>query len=239
MRIALFISGGGSTMEAIVKATLDGTLENVVPALVIASNTDSCGIEKAKKLGIALNDIVILNSKLFSDEETFGEAIISECKKRSVDFIGQYGWMVKTPKNVCDAFLGMIVNQHPGPLDTGRPDFGGTGMYGLRVHQTRLAFVQKVNRDFWTEATAHRVTTNFDEGKVLKREQIQILPNDTAEILRERVLPIEHKIQIELLKDFVENNIKEYNREIPLVLPGEEKILTECKAKAIEMYPKG
>ena len=147
--------------------------------------------------------------------------------------------MVKTPKNVCDAFLGMIVNQHPGPLDTGRPDFGGTGMYGLRVHQTRLAFVQKVNRDFWTEATAHRVTTNFDEGKVLKREQIQILPNDTAEILRERVLPIEHKIQIELLKDFVENNIKEYNREIPLVLPGEEKILTECKAKAIEMYPKG
>jgi phosphoribosylglycinamide formyltransferase-1 len=239
MRIALLISGGGSTMEAIIKATQNGTLVNVVPALIIASNINVNGINKAKELGISINDIVILDPKLFSNEELFGDSIIFECKKRNVDFIGQYGWMVKTPKNVCDAFYGMIANQHPGPLDTGRPDFGGTGMYGLRVHQARLEFVNKVNRDFWTEATAHRVTANFDEGVVLKRKKVVILENDTAEILKERVLPIEHEVQIELLKDFSENKVEELKREIPLILQGEEGILLECKENAINMYPKG
>jgi len=239
MRIALFISGGGTTMEAIVKATQNGTLKNVIPALVIASKENAGGISRAKNLGIKEEDILILNPKNFKTEEEFGEEIIKECKKRKVDFIGQYGWMVKTPDNVINAYENKIINQHPGPLDTGRLDFGGAGMYGMRVHQARLEFVRKVNRDFWTEATAHRVTTNFDEGKIVKRKQVSILPDDTAEILQKRVLPIEYEVQIETLKDFSEGKVKEFYRETPLILPGEEEILKECKQLAIKMYPKG
>ena len=239
MRIALLISGGGTTMEAIIKATEGEALKGVTPSLVIASNENAGGIEKARKLGIKDEDILIINPKSFETREKFGEKIIEECKKRNVDFIGQYGWMVMTPENVIKEFEGMIVNQHPGPLDTGRPDFGGIGMYGMRVHQTRLFFVNKVKRDYWTEATTHRVTSKFDEGVVIKREQVPILPDDTAETLQARVLPIEHKVQIEALQDFANSTISEFHRETPLVLEGEESILEECKRLAIKLYPNG
>ena len=239
MRIALLISGEGTTMEAIIKATKSGVLKDVIPALIISSRENAGGIEKAKALGISEKDIVIINPKNFSKPEAFGEVILHECRVRDVDFIGQYGWHAKTPENVCSAYKGMIVNQHPTPLDTGRPDFGGVGMYGLRDHQARLLFIRKTNRDFWTEATAHRVTTNFDEGKIVKRKQIPILPDDTAESLQARVLPIEHEVQIETLRDFVSGTVVEFTRSEPLIHPGEEGILEECKQLAIKMYPNG
>lgn len=239
MKIALLISGGGSTMEAIIKATQNGVLKDVEPVLVIANREDAGGIEKARNLGIKDEDILIIRPKDFLSREDFGEKIISECKKRNVDFIGQYGWMVLTPENVIREYKNMIVNQHPGPLDMGEPDFGGKGMYGLRVHQARIEFVKKVNRDFQTEATCHRVTEEFDKGAILKRREVPILDTDTAEILQARVLPMEHSVQIEVLQDFVNNNVKEWHRENPLVLPSEEGILKECKELAIKMYPKG
>jgi phosphoribosylglycinamide formyltransferase-1 len=238
MRIALLISGGGTTMEAILKACKNGTLQNVFPVLIIASKENAGGIQKALNLGIQKKDILIINPKDFKNSEEFGEKIISECKKRNVEFIGQYGWLAKTPENVCEAYKEMIVNQHPGPLDTGKPGFGGIGMYGLRVHQARILFVKRTDRDFWTEAITHRVTANFDEGGIVKRQQVPILPDDIAETLQARVLPVEHKVQIEALKDFSEGKVKEFVREIPLVMPGEEKILEECKEEAIKMYPK-
>jgi len=239
MKIALLISGSGTTMEAIIKACQNGMLKNVIPSLVISSSSNAGGTEKARKLGIKSEDILIINPKNFKTRDEFGEEIIKECKKRNVNFIGQYGWMVMTPENVINKFKNMIVNQHPGPLDTGKPDFGGKGMYGMRVHQTRLLFVRKVNRDFWTEATTHRVTAKFDEGVILKRHQVSILPDDTAEILQARVLPVEHQVQIETLQDFANKTVLEFHREEPLIRKGEEKILEECKKLAIKMYPNG
>lgn len=237
MKVALFISGSGTTMQAIIEAVQDGRLSGIEVALVVASNTNAGGIEKAKNLGIKDENILVINPKNFKSRIEFGEEIIRQCVSRGVDFVGQYGWMVMMPENVIDKFKGMIVNQHPGPLDTHRPDFGGVGMYGVRVHQARLEFVRKVNRDFWTEATAHRVTAKFDEGAVVKRKQVPILRDDRAETLQARVLPVEHEVQIEALQDFANKNVVEFVRENPLVLPGEEKILAECKELAIKMYP--
>ena len=241
IKLAFLISGGGSTMEAIIKACQNGELSDleIEPALIISSNPNSLGIEKAKNLGIDPKNILVINPKDYEDRNVFGETILKACQEREVNLVGQFGWMTKTPDNVINAFPDMIINQHPGPLDTGRPDFGGTGMYGLRVHEARLEFVNKVNRDFWTEVTTHRVTANFDEGKIIKRKQVPIFPGDTAETLQARVLPIEHEVQIEVLRDFADNIVEEYHRQIPLVLPSEESILEECKANAKKLYPNG
>ncbi len=241
MKIALLISGGGTTMEAIIKACKNGILKDkIFPVLVITNRENAGGIEKARKLGINDKDILIIKSKDFKNKDEFGEKIIKECIKREVDFIGQYGWLVMTPENVINIYSDRIVNQHPGPLDPkGNGDFGGIGMYGKRVHQARLCFVKKTQRNFWTEATAHRVTAEFDEGAILKRHQVPILEDDTAESLQERVLPVEHQVQIELLKDFSEGTVSEFHRESSLVLPNEEKILAECKELAIKLYPHG
>lgn len=240
MRIALLISGGGTTMQAIIRACQANDLMGVEPVLVISSKEGAGGIEKARACGIKEEDILVLNPKDFESSEKFGEKIIEECKKRNVDFIGQYGWLAKTPENVCATYKDMIVNQHPGPLDPGGiGDFGGAGMYGMRVHEARLEFVRATNREFWTEATCHRVTSNFDEGEILKCKRVEILPNDTAETLQARVLPVEYEVQIAVLQSFANNAVTEYHREVPLVRPDELDTLLDCKTNAIAKYPKG
>ncbi len=239
MRIALLISGNGTTAEQIILAVNSGTLKGIEPALVIASRDGIPGIERVMKAGISKEDVVVIQPGDFENEKAFGEAIIKTCEARGVEFIGQYGWMQKTPRNVVERFRGMMVNQHLGPLDPGRPDFGGTGMYGRRVHAARLYFVRQTNHDFWTEATAQRVAVEFDGGAVLKRKQVLILPDDDVAALQERVLPVEHEVQIETLHDFATGQVKELKRETPLVLPGEETILEEAKRAAILLFPKG
>ncbi len=239
MKIALLISGGGTTAAAIISACRSGRLEDVEPACVIASSKDGGGIEKARGLGLAERDILVIDPLKFSSTEAFGEAILSACRDRGVDLIGQYGWMCLTPANVVEAYGKMMVNQHPGPLDPGHPDFGGAGMFGRRVHCARLLFVQKTGRDFWTEAMAQRVAVNFDQGAILRRQQVEILPEDSVESLAARVLPVEHEVQIQTLQDFANNSVKEWLRPERLVKPGEEIILERVKAEAKRLYPQG
>ncbi|MBI2889050.1 MAG: phosphoribosylglycinamide formyltransferase [Candidatus Liptonbacteria bacterium] len=252
MRIALLISGGGTTAEAIIRATKAGRLTSIEITCVIASGAEARppslrsgvsgragGIERAKKAGAPEKDVLVLSPKSFPSREEFGEAIIKECRARGVDFVGQYGWLVKTPENVVAAFEGRIVNQHPGPLDPGRLDFGGKGMFGRRVHAARLFFVRAAKRDFWTEATAHRVVAEYDKGAVLCAKRVSILESDTPETLAARALPVEHEVQIETLAMFAKGEVQEIKREMPLVFPGEEKILEEAKRKAMVMFPNG
>lgn len=235
----MLVSGKGTTMETIIKACQEGRLTGVEPALVISNTRDSDALGRAKRLGIPEKDVLVIRPKDFKTPEEFGEAIIKECQARGVNLIGQYGWYMLTPENVINKFKERIINQHPGPLDSGRPDFGGPGMYGLRVAEARLEFVRATNRDFWTEATTHFVAPEFDKGAPIKTKRVEILPSDTAEILHARVLPAEHELQVEALQDFVEGKVAVVKRHAPLVQKGEEKILEECKKNAMKKYPNG
>ncbi len=239
MRIALLISGEGTTAEQIITAARSGRLNGIEPVLLIASRAGIGGIERALRAGIPKDDITIMQPGDFQNEEAFGEGIITACRARGVKLIGQYGWMPRTPQNVIELFQTTIINQHPGPLDPGRPDFGGVGMYGRRVHAARLHFVQRTKRDFWTEATAQRVASRYDEGAVLKRKRVMILPADDTASIQERLLSAEYETQIETLRDFARGEVKELEREMPLVLPGEEKILEEAKNIGMRLFPKG
>ncbi len=240
MKIALLISGGGTTAAAVIsECRSGGRLEGVTPVLVIASRPDAGGIQKALDLGVAPEDVIVIDPKKFPTPGTFGSAIVSECEKRGVEFVGQYGWMVKTPANVIARYKGWMTNQHPGPLDVGRPDFGGIGMYGMRVHAARLLFVRETGHDFWSEATAQRVEEEFDKGVVVKRAQVPIMQGDTPETLAARMLPVEHMVQIETVLDFLHHTVHEKLRDTPLISPDEVAALESCKAEAILKYPKG
>lgn len=239
MKVALLISGGGTTAAAIIDACRNGSLTGVEPVCVIASSANAGGIKKARDLGIPDRDILIIDPKDFDQARAFGQAIIAACRERAVDFIGQYGWMCLTPENVIKAYEGMMVNQHPGPLDPGYPDFGGKGMFGRRVHCARLLFVRQVARDYWSEATSHRVEKEFDTGAIVRAVRVPIFPDDTPETLSARMLPVEHKAQIQTIRDFATGQVQEWVRPDRLVRPGEEFFLEEVKQQAIQLYPKG
>lgn len=240
MNLALLLSGGGTTAARIISECRAGkTLEGMTPVLVISSDPEAGGIKKAKALGIAPEDVIVIERKDFDTPEAFGEAIIAECSKREVDIIGQYGWMVKTPANVIAKYEGKMINQHPGPLDIGHQDFGGAGMYGMRVHSARLCFVNKTQHNYWSEATAQRVAAEFDTGVVIKSKRVPIHIDDTPEMLQERMLPVEHEVQVLALEDFLNNDVTEVTRSERLVGEHDLNILNECKQEAILKYPKG
>lgn len=239
IRLALLISGAGTTMEAIIKATQEQRLNGVEPLLIIASTKEAEGIRRAEALGFPQGDVVVINPKNFATPEEFGEKILAECVARNINFIGQYGWLPKTPANVIEKYRGRIVNQHPVPLDPGHPDFGGKGMWGRRAVCARLLFVKRVDRDYWTEATTHLVEEEFDKGVVLKAIRAPIQYDDTVETLDARLRKAEHIAQIETLRDFVNGTVSEVHRATSLVFPGEVKILEECKEIAMELYPHG
>lgn len=238
LKLALFISGGGTTASAIIKACFSDLLI-IDPVLIIANKKDIFGIDRLKQLGFRKIDIVVVNPKTYKYPNNFADNLLDECTKRKVDLIGQYGWLPLTPKKLIKYYKNRIINQHPGPLDTGRADFGGKGMYGRRVHAAVLYFRRMTKHDFWTEATTHFVTEEFDKGYVIKRQQIKINSDDTIESLQEKVLPIEHKVQIEALKDFADGKVKGFKRNTPLIKKTELKILKEAKRIAEIYYPNG
>lgn len=235
-KLASLISGGGTTMQEIVKACQSGEITMDV-SCVISSNPNANGIEKARNLGI---DIVVIDPGKFRggdgkvDQDSFGSAILRELKLRGTTVVTQNGWLPLTPKSVIEEYSNTIFNQHPGPV----PEFGGKGMYGRRVHAARLLFARETKRDFWTEVIAQRVHVNYDEGALVGSNRVDIFPNDTVEDLQQRALPAEHRVQIEFLKKLAHGNIKELPR-THLIHPGEESLLDSVKRTARLLYPNG
>ncbi len=239
-RLAILISGSGTTMAEIIKATQIGEVDLDI-ACVIASNSKAKGLEIACQLGINPERLKIISPLEFKeadgkvDRKAFGEALLQPLKCFDATVVTQNGWLPLTPEHIIDEYEDAMFNQHPGPV----PEFGGKGMFGRRVHAARLLFVRMTKRDYWTEAIAQRVHRDFDQGAVVKSTRVDILSEDIVDDLQQRVLPAEHQVQIDLLKDVASGNIKEVTRGEMLVRPGEEQILFLEKKNSKNAIPKG
>ena len=142
LRTAFLISGGGTTMAAALDAISCGRLTGIVPACVIASKPDAGGIANAVDRGIDEANIIIVKRRDFSSAENYAEALLFFLRRKGVRLVSQNGWLPMTLRAVIGEYPGMIINQHPGPLHPGRPDFGGKGMFGRAVHAARLYFLR-------------------------------------------------------------------------------------------------
>lgn len=242
-RLGILISGGGTTMNEIIKAQQNQEISNVEIACIIASRYEAGGIEKAKKLGIPEEDIIVINPNDFRDkvnrkidQNSFGKKIINELKKRGVSFVTQNGWMPLTPENVIKEFESRIFNQHPAPV----PEFGGKGMYGRRPHQAIIEFSRLTNRvNLWTEVIGQEVNIDYDAGVVVSSKRVDFSLTDDGDSLQKRALPVEHRVQIEMIKKFALGSLKKIYRKESIVLAGQENYLKKAKEIAIKKYPNG
>jgi len=233
--VGTFISGGGSTVLEIFRATCDGRLSNTELRLIASSRPEKISDKLKEEVPPEL--FVEVRPENYRTREEYGEALIKAARAVRADIIGQYGHTPLTPENVIVEFPQMI-NQHPGPIDPGPHDFGGRGMSSAdRVHTARLLFVRETRRNFWTEVTAQRVSTAFDAGKVLKRGSVEIRPDDTVETLGKRAILVEREIQVATLKDFEEGTVVELPPYPDLVLRHEIPILIWAKKAAQYLYP--
>ncbi len=242
LNIALCISGGGTTMQYLIKECISGKLK-ANPALIISSRKDADGIEKAKVLDIPEDRIKVIPAKLFRENnEAAGDEFIKACKEHKIDLLCLCGFLPFTPHNVIEEFRDNSFNQHPGALDPGFEDFGGVGMYGIRPHAASIYFKQglranEIWRRFYTEATTHRVTNSIDGGAILRREELEVEDNYSPEMLQQLLLPIEYRNVSNTIADFVNGTVSEYIRPARLIHEAEIQILKKSKEKAIKNYP--
>lgn len=253
LRAALFISGGGTTAEAIIKANAAGTLPHLEIACVIASRKDAEGSKKAKKWGVRTR---IVDPRNFKTQEEFGEALLALLKKLNIELISQNGWLPLTPPKVVKVYQNRLINQHPGPLDPGRDDFGGKGMYGARVTCARIIFALLSGRaNLWTEATTHWVTNKYDQGKLLQTRLLKLGPlpyivtkdiethaQDIIQMTKKvqsELLPLEHTNVIATLQLFKKGTPAGFTRKSPLVAQKNLKDLETAKRWAIRLFPHG
>lgn len=242
LKLAMLISGGGTTMLEIIQACQKGPLRKLIePALVIASKDGIGGIIKAIKAKIPSERIHIHDPKMYQNREEFGDALLQLLREHSIDLVGQYGWLPRTPDNVVAAYEGRAINQHNAPLDPGRPHFGGDGCYGRRNVCARLYYVRKTGclEDQFTEATTHCVTTMVDEGEVIGRTPVEILPSDDVISLQQRLLIVEHQLQIEVLERLARGTARPLRREKPLIPKWRVPLLEESKYIARLLFPRG
>ncbi len=238
-RLGTLISGGGTTMNEMIKAIQSGEVDMEI-GCILSSTPDAKGVEKARKLGIPAQDIVVVNPKDFRHfatmeerREAFGKQMISVLMEHGVSVVTQNGWLPFTPPNVTQRFEGRIYNQHPGAPE----DFDE--LYGRQVHSAVLHFMRLARRTIKTEAVAHRVTDVVDGGAVVKATAIDIDPYETVSTLQAKVLPEEHRLQIALLKEIVAGTVHNMPRASMLKSENEEVFLTEAKRLAKEDYPQG
>ena len=175
-KIAVFVSGGGTNLQALIDAQRRGEIEHGEIVLVLSSSHTAFALERAKRAGIKS---AVVTKKEEGSQEAFEEKVRAILKKEKIDLIVLAGFMSILTKSFTDDYPERIINVHPSLI----PSFCGKGFYGLKVHEAALEKGVKV-----TGATVHFVNEIPDGGKILFQKAVEIKEDDTPEILQRRVM---------------------------------------------------
>lgn len=177
-KIAVFVSGGGTNLQALIDAQRDGKIKSGEIVLVLSSNPNAYALERARTAGIKG---VTVSRKECSDSKEFEAKIISELEKSGAELIVLAGFMSILSADFTRRYNDRIINVHPSLI----PSFCGKGYYGLAVHKAALEYGVKV-----TGATVHFVNEIPDGGRIISQKAVKIRNNDTAQTLQKRVMKL-------------------------------------------------
>jgi len=193
IRLAVLISGGGTTLLNFLEAIKTDRLRAEIP-LVIASRSDCGGIAKAERAGIPC---VVLPRKSFASIEAFSDAIFDQCRQARVDLVTLAGFLslIRVP----DDYLGRVMNIHPSLI----PAFCGRGFHGHHVHESALARGVKVSG-----CTVHFADNEYDHGPIIVQRCVPVLTEDTPDTLAARVFEAECQAYPEAIELFRQGRLK-------------------------------
>ena len=174
MKVAVFASGSGSNLQALLDTCRGDAPARVV--LVVSNNPRAKALERASNAGVATAVL---------DDPADGRSITQLLGQHGVDLVVLTGYLKLVPADVVRAYAGRTINIHPALL----PSFGGTGMYGARVHEAVLASGATVSG-----ATVHIVDEEYDRGEIVAQWPVPVVRNDAAETPAARVLAVEHRL---------------------------------------------
>lgn len=182
MKIAVFVSGGGTNLQNIIDAIQDGTLQNTTIEMVMADR-DCLAVERALDVDIP--------TYLLEDRKTFSEDALHNLEGEDIDLIVLAGFLSILSKEFVEKWDKKIINIHPALL----PKYGGKGMYGKKVHEAVLA-----NNEKESGATVHYVTAGIDEGEIILQQAFPIKPGENVDWLAWRISQVEKELMIKAIQ---------------------------------------
>ena len=198
-KIAVLISGGGTTLKNLIDYKTRGELD-VEMALVVSNKSDAGGLKYAAEAEIPT---AIVNHKDFDSVAAFSEAIFSRCRDAKVDLVVMGGFLrrVKIPDDFCNR----VVNIHPSLI----PSFCSKGNYGSRVHQAVIAYGCKISG-----CTVHFVDDQYDHGPILAQETVRVLDGDTPSVLAARVFEKECELYPKVVNAIASGKVSVSDRRV-------------------------
>ena len=176
MRIAVFVSGGGTNLQAIIDNIRDGYLSDIDIGLVVSSSPNAYALTRAADNGIPS---VVLNARDFASREEWDLKVLNSVLDAGCELIVLAGYLSLLGSETVRRFSNKIINIHPALI----PAFCGAGMYGIRPHVAALARGVKVSG-----ATVHFVNEEYDSGPIILQKAVDVLPDDTPEALQQRIM---------------------------------------------------
>lgn len=197
LNIAVFVSGGGTNLQALIDAQDRGEIKNGKITFVLASNENAYALERAKKAGI---ESTVVNRKAYDTKADYDKAVLKTLDGRNIDLIVLAGFLSILGEDLVNEYKNRIINIHPSLI----PLFCGDGFYGKKVHTAVLNSGMKV-----TGATAHFVNEITDGGAIILQKAVPIEQGDNEDILQYRVMrQAEWEILPKAVSLFCEGKIK-------------------------------
>jgi formyltetrahydrofolate-dependent phosphoribosylglycinamide formyltransferase len=199
IRLAVLISGGGTTLQNLLDRIADGRLEAAV-ACVVSSKAGVAGLERAGRAGVPA---FVVERKACSSREEFSARILGHCRDAKAELVCLAGFLQLLP--VPPDFEGRVMNVHPALL----PSFGGKGYHGLHVHEAVLAAGVKVSG-----CTVHFADNEYDHGPIIVQRAVPVEEADTPESLQARVFAAECEAYPEAIRLYAEGRLRIEGRRV-------------------------
>jgi len=202
LRLAVLLSGGGTTLENLFTRIDQGKLSARI-AVVIASRPDACGLQRARNHGV---EALVLERKKFKDTASFSAALNSALDQRAPDLVCLAGFMVMW--KMSEKYLGRVLNIHPALI----PAFCGKGFYGHFVHEAVLESGARISG-----CTVHFADLRYDHGPIILQKTVPVLDDDTPESLAARVFEKECEAYPEAIQLFADGRLRIEGRRVRIL----------------------
>ena len=195
VRIAVFVSGGGTNLQSLIDETQKGTINGEI-ALVVSNRKKAYGLERAKNAGI--------KAVCIKDDEL----LIKTLEEEKIDLIVLAGYLAIVSEKLISLYPNRIMNIHPSLI----PSFCGPGYYGIHVHEEAFKRGVKV-----AGATVHFVSPVVDGGPIILQEAVDVSNATSPEEMQQMVLlNVEHKILPKAVRLYCDGKIIVENERVEI-----------------------
>lgn len=205
LRIAVLLSGGGTTLQNLLDQIAAGNLPAQV-SLVISNKSGAAGLDRARRATIPS---WVVERQGFSSVEAFSDRIFALCRDAGVDLVCLAGFLqlIRIPAD----YRNRVMNIHPALI----PAFCGKGYYGHHVHEAVIAGGVKI-----TGCTVHFADNQYDHGPIILQRAVPVLDADTPDTLAARVFEQECEAYPEAIRLFADGRLAIEGRRVRI---GPEK----------------